>query len=40
MAAWLYDMGDNTRKQLTVVGTVAAIDAILLVLFGLILGWI
>lgn len=40
MAAWLYDMGDNTKKQLTVVGTIAAVDLSLLVLFGPILSWI
>lgn len=40
MAAWLYDMGDNTRKQLRVIGTVAAVDLLLIVLFGPILGWI
>jgi hypothetical protein len=40
MAAWLYDMGDNTKKQLTVVGAIAAIDLTLLLAMGPILGWI
>jgi hypothetical protein len=40
MAAWLYDMGENRRRQLTVLGTVATIDFSLIVLFGPILGWL
>jgi hypothetical protein len=40
MAAWLYDMGDNTKKQLRVLGVVGGIDATLIVVCGLILGWL
>ena len=36
MAAWVYDMRDRGR-QLTVVGTLAAIDVALILLFGPIL---
>jgi hypothetical protein len=39
MAAWVYDMRDR-RKQLTVVGTLAAVDVALILLFGVILEWI
>jgi hypothetical protein len=38
-AAWVYDMRERS-KQLTVVGTLAAIDAALIVTFGPILNWI
>jgi hypothetical protein len=40
MAAWLYDMGDNRKRQLKAIGTVAAIDGSALLLFGPILQWI
>jgi hypothetical protein len=40
IAAWLYDMGDDRRRQWRVVGTLGAIDAAMLILFGLILGWL
>jgi hypothetical protein len=40
IAAWLYDLGANAGKQLKIVGTVAAIDLVLVLLFGPILGWI
>lgn len=40
IAAWLYDMGDNRRKQFKVVGTLGAIDLAGIVLFGPILGWL
>ena len=36
IAAWVYDMGPDHRRQLRVVGTVAAIDLVLAV--GLALG--
>lgn len=39
MAAWVYDMGDDRRRQLRVVGGLAAVDVVLLVGFGL-LGWL
>lgn len=39
IAAWVYDMGTNHRGQLTVVGTLAAIDALGLIIFGTI-GWL
>jgi hypothetical protein len=39
IAAWVFDMGDNRRKQLRVVGTVAAVDVALGVGFGLA-GWL
>jgi hypothetical protein len=38
-AAWVYDMRDRSR-QLRVVGTLAAIDAALILTFGPILEWI
>ncbi len=40
LAAWVYDMGDDRRRQLRVVGTLAAIDASAILLFGPVLGWI
>lgn len=40
MAAYLYDLGENRSKQFKVLGTVVAIDATLIVVFGLILGWL
>ena len=39
VAAWVYDMKERSR-QLTVVGTLAAIDVTAITLFGLIAGWI
>lgn len=39
VAAWVYDMGSNTRKQVRVVGTMAAVNLVLGVTFGL-LGWL
>ena len=39
VAAWVYDMGTNHARQVRVVGTMAAIDATLLVVFGAI-GWL
>ena len=39
IAAWVYDMGTDHRRQLRVVGTVAAIDVALAVGLGLG-GWL
>lgn len=39
IAAWVYDMGTDHRRQLRVVGAVAAIDVLLAVAFGLA-GWL
>ncbi len=39
VAAWVYDMGDDRRRQLRVVGTLAAIDVALGVALGLA-GWL
>lgn len=39
MSAWLFDMGDDWRRQLKVLGTLTAIDVIGIVVFGLFLGW-
>jgi hypothetical protein len=39
VAAWVYDMGRNHARQLRVVGTMAAIDVTLLVVFGAV-GWL
>lgn len=39
IAAWVYDMGDNRKKQLRVVGTLAAIDVALGIGLGLG-GWL
>lgn len=39
IAAWVYDMGDDRRRQLRVVGTLAAIDVALGVGLGLA-GWL
>ena len=39
IAAWVYDMGDDRRRQLRVVGTLAAVDVALGVGFGLA-GWL
>jgi hypothetical protein len=39
IAAWVYDMGDDRRRQLRVVGMLAAIDVALAVGFGLA-GWL
>jgi hypothetical protein len=40
VAAWVYDMGSDHRRQLRVVGVLAAVDAVLLLVFGPILEWI
>jgi hypothetical protein len=40
VAAWVYDMGANRRRQLSVVGTLAAIDVVGILVFGVGLGWI
>lgn len=40
VAAWVFDMGTNHRRQLKVVGTLAAIDVTAILVFGVILGWI
>lgn len=40
ISAWLYDMGGDRRRQFKVIGTLGAIDAAGIVLFGLILGWL
>ncbi len=39
VAAWVYDMGTNHRRQLTVVGTLIVIDGLGLLSFGT-LGWL
>ena len=39
IAAWIYDMGDDRRKQLRVVGGLAAVDVVLAVALGLA-GWL
>ena len=39
VAAWVYDMGTNHRRQLTVVGMLAIVDALGLIIFGAI-GWL
>jgi hypothetical protein len=39
IAAWIYDMGDDRRRQLRVVGGLAALDVVLAVAFGLA-GWL
>ena len=39
VAAWVYDMGRDHRRQLRVVGSLAAVDAAGLVVFG-IMGWL
>jgi hypothetical protein len=39
IAAWVYDMGNDRRRQLRVVGTLAAIDVALGVGLGLG-GWL
>ena len=39
VAAWVYDMGSDRRRQLRVVGTLAAVDVALAVGFGLA-GWL
>jgi len=39
VAAWVYDMGDNRRKQLTVLGTIVAVDVMLAAGFALA-GWL
>jgi hypothetical protein len=40
IAAYLYDLGENRRRQSQVLGTLASIDAALIVVCGLILGWL
>jgi hypothetical protein len=40
VAAWVYDMGEQRRRQLRVVGALAAIDATAIIVFGPALGWI
>jgi hypothetical protein len=40
MAAYLYDLGENRSKQFKVLGTVVGIDATLIIVCGLILGWL
>jgi hypothetical protein len=40
VAAWVYDMGSDHRRQLRVVGVLAAVDAVVLLVFGPILEWI
>jgi hypothetical protein len=40
VAAWVYDMGSDHRRQLRVVGVLAAVDAVGLLVFGPILEWI
>ena len=39
VAAWVYDMGDNHRRQLMVVGGIAIVDALLALGLGLA-GWL
>ena len=39
IAAWVYDMGRDRRRQLRVVGGLAAVDVAMLVVFGA-LGWL
>jgi hypothetical protein len=39
VAAWVYDMGDDHRRQLTVVGGLAAVDAAVGLVLGLV-GWL
>ncbi len=39
MAAWVFDMGNNYRKQLRVVGALVILDVVLAVCFGLA-GWL
>lgn len=40
IAAWVYDLGDDRRRQLRVVATLGAIDVVGLLVFGPLLGWI
>jgi hypothetical protein len=39
IAAWVYDMGANRRRQLRVVGTLAAVDVTAALVLGLV-GWL
>ncbi len=39
IAAWIYDMGDDRRRQIRVVGALAAVDVVLAVALGLA-GWL
>lgn len=40
MAAWLYDMGDDRRRQWRTVLTLGAVDVAGVIVFGLLLGWL
>jgi hypothetical protein len=40
IAAWVYDMNDDRKRQVRVVGGLALLDAISLLVFGPVLGWI
>lgn len=40
IAAWIFDMGDNTSKQLRVLGIQGAIVLSMIVVFGPLLGWL
>ncbi len=39
IAAWVFDMGENHRRQLGVVAAIAGVDAVLALVFGLA-GWL
>lgn len=39
IAAWVYDMGTDHRRQLAVVGTLGTVDALGIIIFGAI-GWL
>ncbi|MEA2496988.1 MAG: hypothetical protein QOJ29_4899, partial [Thermoleophilaceae bacterium] len=39
-AAWVYDMGQDHRRQLRVVGALAAVDAVGALVFGPVVGWL
>lgn len=40
MSAWLYDMGDDRKRQLSVLGALGAIDITGVLLFGPVFGWL
>lgn len=40
IAAWLYDLGDNRKRQAQILGTLIGIDAAIILVCGLILGWL
>jgi energy-coupling factor transporter transmembrane protein EcfT len=40
IAAWLYDLGDNRRRQGQILGTLIGIDSAIIIVCGLILGWL